>query len=171
MFKSIRSMMMEGGLSSSSNTTSTDNEDFMNEDGLEQPPQLPAPLPPLPPLPCELLSDFDASLEYDDALPSNLIVTGLPGELFSSAELKREFEALFTRFDSACQFGYFRLLKRCSVQFDEPIVAVLVRLELDRIDFAGAQLKMYLNKVDKKKLISTSYIFIGFIRIMQFGYS
>lgn len=140
-------MMMEGGLSSSSNTTSTDNEDFMNEDGLEQPPQLPAPLPPLPPLPCELLSDFDASLEYDDALPSNLIVTGLPGELFSNAELKREFEALFTRFDSACRFGYFRLLKRCSVQFDEPIVAVLVRLELDRIDFAGAQLKMYLNKV------------------------
>lgn len=151
MFKSIRSMMMEGGLSSSSNTTSTDNEDFMNEDGLEQPPQLPAPLPPLPPLPYELLSDFDASLEYDDALPSNLIVTGLPGELFSSPELKREFEALFTRFDSACRFGYFRLLKRCSVQFDEPIVAVLVRLELDRIDFAGAQLKMYLNKPIKLK--------------------
>lgn len=126
MFKSIRSMMLESGGLSSSNTTSTEED---TEDGLDQHAEAP--------------DDAD----YDDELPSNLIVTGLPGELFSSVELKHEFEQMFARFDASCHFGYFRLLKRCCVQFDEPMVAVLARLELDRVLFMNTQLKMYLNKV------------------------
>lgn len=126
MFKSIRAMMIETAGGGSSNTTSTEED---AEDGLDQHAEPPD------------------ETDYDDELPSNLIVTGLPIELFSSIELKREFEKMFTRLDAACRFAYFRLLKRCCVQFDEPVVAVLARLELDRVRFMDTNLKMYLSKV------------------------
>lgn len=140
MFKSIRAIMIEAtnGLSNS-NTTSTEDD---TEDGLDQHAEPP--------------DDTD----YDDELPSNLIVTGLPMEVFSSVELKREFEKMFTRFSgggrdekSGCRFAYFRILKRCCVQFDEPMLAVLARLELDRVRFMDTQLKMYLNKVNNYTLL------------------
>lgn len=126
MFKSIRSMMVECGGLNSSNTTSTEEE---NDDTIDPSP--------------EYIND-------DDGLPSNLIVTGLPSELFSSAELKKEFEMMFTRVHSDCRFGYFKLFRRCCVQFDEPMAAVLARLELDRVLFMNTQLKMFLNKVSPR---------------------
>lgn len=165
MFKSIRSMMLAdvvgsnrnrnsggssgvvrggvGGLTSSSNTTSTEEEADI-EDGLidhhHEPLEMAA---------AAAASQLD-ELDVDDAaLPSQLIVTGLPSELFTSGddEIKRQFEAMFTRIEPTSRFAYFRLLKRCCVHFDEPIAAVLARLELDRVLFMGSPLKMYLNKV------------------------
>lgn len=158
MFKSIRSMMLGSGSSSggangssSSNTTSLEEDDEGNEDGLDR---------------CQQPPD---ETDYDnDDLPSNLIVTGLPLEIFTSSSssssssgggLKQQFEDMFTRIDPRCRFSYFRLLKRCCIQFEEPLVAVLARLELDRIVFDGAELKMYLNKVYKASLTFSKYVY------------
>lgn len=167
MFKSIRAMMIEtssGGSGGGASNMTSIEEDINNDDGLDQHGDDSM---------GNGLGDYD-----DDELPSNLIVTGLPNELFSSVELKRQFESMFTsRFaldnhdhSSTCRFAYFRLLKRCCVQFEEPVVAVLARLELDRVLFMGTQLKMYLNKV-KLFLFVYSYFLLFFLEHSSFSIS
>lgn len=165
MFKSIRAMMLEtssgGSGGGASNTTSIEEDVLNNDDGLDQHAELPG----------EDTTGSGGGDYDDDELPSNIIVTGLPNELFSSVELKRQFESMFTsRFaldnhdhTSSCRFAYFRLLKRCCVQFDEPVVAVLARLELDRVIFMGSQLKMYLNKVMSPLCLVCTHIKIDFL--------
>lgn len=142
MLSSIKSML-RGSRRFHSNTTSTEDE---NGGETEE-------------------DDEDGLVEQGDELPDNLIVTGLPNEFFGagSGELKKEFEAMFTRIESACRFSYFRLFKRCCIQFNDPIAAILARFELDEIMFLNTQLKLYLNKVK----IWTYYYFLFVSDIKQ----
>ena len=133
MLTSIKSVL-RGSRRLHSNQTSTEDEngdEDENEDGLDQ----------------EGGGDGDAG----DELPDNLIVTGLPNDLFGNGELKQQFEAMFTRIESLCRFSYFRLFKRCCIQFNDPIAAILARFELDEIVFLNTQLKLYLNKVKSQQ--------------------
>ena len=89
--------------------------------------------------------DLDAVDAADVELPHDLIVTGLPGQLFVDAESKREFEALFRQVDDECTFGYLRLFKRCCVRYECAASALLARFELDAISTLKHSFKMSAN--------------------------
>lgn len=84
--------------------------------------------------------------EDDEELPKNLIVTSIPSEVFSNLEVKAEFERLFASVDSRCKFCYFRIFKRCLVQFDSEISAVLVRYELNGFRFLDERIRVFLTR-------------------------
>ncbi|CAF0951500.1 unnamed protein product [Brachionus calyciflorus] len=79
-------------------------------------------------------------------LPKNIIVAQLPNELFASLDVKSEFERLFLSLESNCKFFYFRIFKRCLIQFEHPINAILARFELDDYLFLNDKLRIFLTK-------------------------
>ena len=92
------------------------------------------------------------SMEEDKDLPRNLIVSCLPDQLFSDLELKHQFESIFKQIDHRCKFSYFRVFRRCSIDFEEPIAALIARIELEGKPLLGhSNLKMFLNKPIKLK--------------------
>lgn len=84
-------------------------------------------------------------------LPKNVIVAQLPNELFANLDVKSEFERLFLNLDSNCKFLYFRIFKRCLIQFDDAISAILARFELDDYLFLNDKLRLFLTKPIKLK--------------------
>ena len=62
-------------------------------------------------------------------------------------DIKSDFERLFLNFDSNCKFIYFRIFKRCLIQFDDAISAILARFELDDYSFLNDKLRIFLTKV------------------------
>lgn len=84
-------------------------------------------------------------------LPRNIIVAQLPNELFANLDIKSKFERLFIELDPACKFFYFRIFKRCLIQFEDPLNAILARFELDDFTFLNDKLRIFLTKVKKKK--------------------
>ena len=93
--------------------------------------------------------DNDENDESNDILPRNLIVTSIPLQVFTDFELKLKFENFFTSIDARCNFCYFRLFKRCCIQYEDSISAVLARFELDNLVFLNERLKIFLTKVIK----------------------
>ena len=89
----------------------------------------------------------DGNDEDNDILPRNLIVTSLPIQVFSDFETKLKFERIFTDIDAKCNFCYFRLFKRCCIQYEDSISAVLARFELENLSFLNENLKIFLTKV------------------------
>ena len=96
---------------------------------------------------CLNLDDTDDPLNEDDILPRNLIVTSIPLDVFTEFEVKLRFEKIFTSVDPKCTFCYIRLFRRCCIQYEDSISAVLARFELDEQPFMGERLKIFLTKV------------------------
>lgn len=86
--------------------------------------------------------------EHDDELPNNLIVTQLPNELFHDQNVICEFERIFLQIDLNCKFCYFRIFKRCLIQYNDPLSAILARFELDDYFFMNDRLRIFLTKVN-----------------------
>ena len=89
----------------------------------------------------------DENDDEDDILPRNLIVTSIPIEVFNDFDMKLKFETTFTEIDAKCNFCYFRLFKRCCIQYQDSISAVLARFELDNLMFLNERLKIFLTRV------------------------
>ncbi len=83
----------------------------------------------------------------DEQLPRNLLVTSMKNEVFTNMEIKLEFEKLFN--DFKCKFCYLPSFKRCYIQFDNPIAAILARIQLHDELFLNETLKIFLNKVSQ----------------------
>lgn len=81
-------------------------------------------------------------------LPRNIIVAQLPNELFANLDIKSSFERLFFELESSCKFFYFRIFKRCLIQFEDPLNAILARFELDDFTFLNDKLRIFLTKVN-----------------------
>jgi hypothetical protein len=92
-------------------------------------------------------SSIGAADDEDD-LSRHLIVTNVPGEVFSEAELRYQFERLFLELDAKCAFYYFKSFKRCRVECHDFISALLVKFELDDHVFANTSLKVFITKVN-----------------------
>ena len=88
-----------------------------------------------------------ANEDNDDILPRNLIVTSIPSQVFTEFDVKLKFESIFLKIDEKCSFCYFRLFKRCCIQYENPISAVLARFELENLVFQNENLKIFLTKV------------------------
>jgi hypothetical protein len=101
--------------------------------------------------------DFD-----EQNFPSNLIVTSVPVEVFSNLQLKSKFEELFLDIDENCKFCFFRIFRRCSIQFSSWIAAILARIQLDNYVFMGENLKIFLNKVNKFFKIYYFHLFFSY---------
>jgi hypothetical protein len=94
------------------------------------------------------LSNLD---NQDDHLPRNLIVTSIPTEIFSNLDIKSKFEHMFLNIDELCKFCYFRVFKRCCIQYENPISAILARFELDDQPFLDDKLRIFLTRPIKVK--------------------
>uniref|UniRef100_A0A5S6QCI8 Calcipressin-2 n=1 Tax=Trichuris muris TaxID=70415 RepID=A0A5S6QCI8_TRIMR len=94
---------------------------------------------------CELTSP--TTLEAEIELPSSLIVTNLPMELFSSDQLKEEFEQLFKNTDETASFHYLSTFRRCRVQFRGADRATAARIHLDFTRFHGKVLRCFFSQV------------------------
>jgi hypothetical protein len=94
------------------------------------------------------LSNLD---NQDDHLPRNLIVTSIPTEIFSNLDIKSKFEHMFLNIDEKCKFCYFRAFKRCCIQYECPISAILARFELDDQPFLDDKLRIFLTRPIKVK--------------------
>ncbi|RNA29015.1 calcipressin-1 isoform X1, partial [Brachionus plicatilis] len=79
-------------------------------------------------------------------LPRNIIVAQLPKELFANLDIKSKFERLFIDLEPECKFFYFRIFKRCLIQFEDPLNAILARFELDDFIFLSDRLRIFLTK-------------------------
>lgn len=90
------------------------------------------------------------TINEDDSLPRHLIVTSVCDQVFSNAEIKSQFEKMFS--DLKCKFCYLPTFKRCYIQFDSPVAAVLARVQLHDQKFLNEPLKIFLNKVSKSFL-------------------
>lgn len=97
------------------------------------------------------LSEADLMV-YEQELPKNLIVTSIPSEVFEkNNEYKAKFEQLFLDIDAQCKFCYFRIFKRCCIQYENGISAVLARFQLDDQIFLNDRLRIFLTKPIKLK--------------------
>lgn len=101
--------------------------------------------------------NLDESLDTDpkpdllNGLPTNLIVTSVTDEVFCNNEARTKFEKLFLDLDDKCKFCHFRIFKRCTVQFSDPIAAILARIQYNNQIFLGENLKMFLSNPIKLK--------------------
>ena len=97
--------------------------------------------------------DLQTNQTEEDAeqnLSKNLIVTNVPIEVFLDFNLRDQFEKLFADLDHKCKFYYFKSFKRCRIECDDFISALLVKIELDDIYFFNANLKVFITKVNMK---------------------
>jgi hypothetical protein len=97
-----------------------------------------------------LLSENDSEISWkpikeDDHLPRNLLVTSLCDQVFTNDEIKSQFEQMFV--DLKCKFCYLPSFRRCYIQFDSPVAAILARVQLYDQKFLNEPLKVFLNKV------------------------
>jgi calcipressin-1 len=83
---------------------------------------------------------------HETELPKNLIVTSIPIDVFLEFDVKRKFEQIFKEIDPKCTFCYFRLLRRCSIEYDEGLSACLARYELENFRFLDENLKIFLTR-------------------------
>jgi len=92
-------------------------------------------------------SSFETSFGAGQ-LPTNIIVTSVANAVFTSNEARTKFEQLFLGIDSECKFCHLRIFNRCTIQFSNPIAAILARIQLNEQMFMGESLKMFLSNVN-----------------------
>lgn len=95
--------------------------------------------------------DTDPKSSLVSGLPTNLIITSVTDEVFSANEVRTRFERLFLELDADCKFCHFRIFKRCTVQFTNPIAAILARIQYNDEMFMGETLRMFLSNPIKLK--------------------
>jgi len=97
------------------------------------------------------LDNDQAEQNLTDGLPRDLIVTMSDPSVFSNNISRANFEKLFLDIDDKCKFCHIRIFKRTSIQFSNPIAAILARVRLENYEFMGENLKMYLTTPIKLK--------------------
>lgn len=100
---------------------------------------------------CMNESSNNSDTSFVEGLPTNLIVTSVTSEVFSNNEVRSQFENLFLEIDETCKFCHLRIFKRCTIQFSNPIAAILARIQLNNKTFCGESLKMFLSNPIKLK--------------------
>ncbi|CAF0873037.1 unnamed protein product [Adineta ricciae] len=83
--------------------------------------------------------------EYFDisSLPSSLIITPVPSELFTEQHVKDEFEQLFRVYDPDITVLYLKFFQRVRITFTSPHNALQARLHLHEYRFHGTIIKTY----------------------------
>lgn len=76
-------------------------------------------------------------------LPSSLIITAIPQELFVDQKLKDEFEELFRVYDPEIVVLYLKFFQRVRITFTTSFAALQARLHLHEYPFAGSSIKVY----------------------------
>ncbi|CAF1540688.1 unnamed protein product [Adineta ricciae] len=77
------------------------------------------------------------------SLPTSLIITPVPQELFTNQQLKDEFEALFRVYDSQIIVLYLKFFQRVRITYTSPHNALQARLHLHEHLFHGKTFKTY----------------------------
>jgi len=85
----------------------------------------------------------ELNLRDVDDLPPALIVTNVPAIVFTNANEKANFAALFTELDANIKFEYFRSFRRVRMTFGSPQTATAARVYCDHLSFNGYTLKTY----------------------------
>lgn len=117
-----------------------------------------------------IMSNGEHLFNFEDQVLTDLIVTSLPNELFTNDKLKNEFESMFKRYilnesddnnmikitndncgdhndNCGVKFYYFRILKRCTVKYNNESSALNARYELDNQLFYGQPIRVFFAQV------------------------
>lgn len=80
----------------------------------------------------------------DENLPRNILITQMREEIFRNKDIKLQFEQLFQNL--TCKFCYLSTFKRCYIEFENPVAAILARVQLHDQMFLNEPLNIFINK-------------------------
>ncbi|XP_018410644.1 PREDICTED: calcipressin-1 isoform X2 [Nanorana parkeri] len=74
---------------------------------------------------------------------SSLVACVPHSEIFNHSDARMKFESLFRTFDKEATFQYFKSFKRVRINFSSPLLAAEARIQLNKMEFLGKEIKLY----------------------------